>query len=178
MHSYRIKVSKFLSYILRHHPGKYDLAPDKNGFVSLKDVVEALKKRFKGFRDEEIFDLVSKDPKGRFEIKNEKISATYGHSIEVSHEAKERTPPEVLYHGTSPEGSDRILSSGLKPMNRQFVHLSLTESDAYMVGSRHSKTPVILKINALKASQDGIKFYREGNTFLAREIPPEYISKK
>jgi putative RNA 2'-phosphotransferase len=171
----RVKVSKFLSYILRHDPDKYGLRPDKYGFVNITEILDALKQRFRAFRDEELFDVLDNDPKGRFEITGKTIRATYGHSIEVLPFSGEEEPPEVLFHGTSREGAERILKEGLKPMDRKFAHLSINENDARAVGSRHDENPVILKIMAGEASRDGIKFYREANVFLAEQVPAKYV---
>ena len=177
MHNYRIKLSKFLSYILRHNPDKYGLKLDKSGEANLEEVLVILKERFKDFKKEDLLRLVERDPKGRFDISKGKIRATYGHSIDVSPKSKSVTPPEVLYHGTSEESMERILTGGLKPMDRQYVHLSLDEKDAYAVGLRHSEKPVILKIMARKAFLSGIEFYREGNLFLVKSVPVEYIKR-
>ena len=40
-------------------------------------------------------------------------------------------------------------------MKRQYVHLSVKQEDAYEVGLRRDKNPVILKISALKAHNQG-----------------------
>jgi len=178
MPKYRIRLSKFLSFILRHDPAKYDLDLDKHGYTATEKVLEVLQKRFTHFKEEDLLDLVKADPKGRFEIKGDKIRATYGHSVEVVPEAESTLPPEVLYHGTSEESVERILSEGLKPMDRQFVHLSMTKKDAYMVGSRHTHEPIVLEILARDAAESGIKFYKEGKLFLAKEVPAEYIRAK
>ncbi len=172
----RVKVSKFLSYVLRHDPGKYGLRTDKYGFVGITEVLDALRQRFRAFRDEELFDVVESDPKGRFEISGRKIRATYGHSIEALPFSGEEEPPEILFHGTSREGAERILREGLKPMDRKFVHLGINENDARAVGSRHDKNPVILKIAAGEASRGGIKFYRGANVFLTEYVPKEYVT--
>ncbi|MFQ5952412.1 MAG: RNA 2'-phosphotransferase [Candidatus Omnitrophota bacterium] len=177
MFDYRIKLSKFLSYILRHDPGKYGLQLDKNGFTDLEKVLDVLRGRFKKFQKEDLLRLVESDPKGRFEISGERIRATYGHSVEVQPMSESVEPPEVLYHGTSEESMERIFADGIKPMDRQFVHLSLNEKDAYVVGSRHTEEPVILKIMARQASLDGLKFFKERNLFLVKEVPPVYIKK-
>ena len=61
-------------------------------------------------------------------------------------------------------------------MKRQYVHLSVTPEDAYKVGLRRDKNPVILKISALKAHDQGIKFYKAGNLFLAKRISRKYLT--
>ena len=82
-----------------------------------------------------------------------------------------------MYHGTSKDSVDKILAGGLRPMDRQFVHLSVNEKDAYAVGSRHDTEPVILKIMAGQAFADGIEFYKEGSLFLVKEIPGRYVKE-
>lgn len=63
-------------------------------------------------------------------------------------------------------------------MNRQYVHLSLDKETALQVGKRHDSSPIILKIEAYKAYQDGISFYLGNETvWLSDSIPPQYISQ-
>lgn len=160
---------------MRHAPQAYGLKLDKNGFAELDKVLDILKSRFRKFKREDLLDLVENDPKGRFEITSNKIRATYGHSIEVLPKGRPVVPPEILYHGTSRENAQKILGHGLKPMGRQFVHLSSNQEDGIKVGLRHSKNPVILKIMAKEASASGIEFFKEGALFLAKFIPKDYI---
>lgn len=177
MDSHRIKLSKFLAYILRHAPGEYNLDLDKNGYADLDNVLEILSKRFRDFKKEDLSGLVENDPKGRFEIIDKKIRATYGHSVNVQPKGENVEPPEILYHGTSKENADIIFRDGLKPMGRKFAHLSTNEEDAHTIGLRHTRQPVILKIMAKKASQNGVKFFKEGNLFLTEFVPEEYIEE-
>jgi putative RNA 2'-phosphotransferase len=170
-----IRISKFLSYILRHNPAKFNLKISKNGCVDVEEVLTIIKSKFPGFNKERLKELVAQDPKERFQILNNKIRATYGHSIPVELPDQPIKPPEVLYHGTSMQAQAKILNTGLKPMHRQFVHLSQNQKVAFSVGLRHAQQPAILKILALDAHQKGIKFYRQANTYLAKFIPKEYI---
>ena len=171
----RIKVSKLLSYILRHAPEKYDVTLDGNGFADVEMILSVMRRRSIEISKEELYDLVQKDGKGRFEITGNRIRARYGHSVDVKPPSKSIIPPEVLYHGTSPHNLDRILREGLKPMRRQFVHLSKDRETAYQVGTRHSKQHVILVILARRAAQDGMVFYKEKNTYLVKSIPSKYL---
>ncbi len=171
-----IKLSKFLSFILRHHPEKFELKLDKKGFVAIDKLVNVIRQKFPNVTKETILQLVNSQEKKRFEIVNDKIRAIYGHSIKVDLGLPETEPPEFLYHGTSRKVVKQILTTGLKPMSRQYVHLSSTNEDAYKVGLRHDKNPVILKIRAKDAYKEGIKFYKTlDNIFLTKEIPPKFI---
>ena len=68
-----------------------------------------------------------------------------------------------------------IMQEGLKPMSRQYVHLSPDAETAYRVGIRHGK-PVILQVDALRMVQDGMKIYRaENGVWLTDAVPPQYL---
>lgn len=170
-------ISKFIAYILRHNPGKFGLEPDLFGYVDIYSLISVVQKKYPKFNRESLQELVRGDKKGRYQIKENKIRARYGHSIDVKPEQAPVRPPEHLYHGTSPQAAEKILQSGLKSMNRQYVHLSINREDAKNVGRRHCKRPLILKILALKAHQAGYNFIREKNTFLVKKVPSQYIIK-
>jgi putative RNA 2'-phosphotransferase len=173
---HRVRISKFLSYILRHNPAKFNLRIDQYGYADISDILSMLKQRFPALNKEGLFELVSQDSKGRFEIIDDKIRATYGHSIAVKLPNQAIKPPEFLYHGTSKKAMDLILEQGLKPMRRQFVHLSQNREDAIRVGLRHTPEPVILN-SAQDAYSEGIEFFKQANTYLAKFIPKQYISQ-
>jgi putative RNA 2'-phosphotransferase len=86
-------------------------------------------------------------------------------------------PPELLYHGTAWHLINIITKKeGLKPMGRQMVHLSSDMETAFKVALRKTKKPLIMKIHALSAFNSGICFYYANDTtWLAEEIPPEFI---
>ncbi len=168
-------LSKYLSYILRHHPEEANLSVDDRGFTELEDVIDAVKKTKHSWASkEDILYLIEKSDKERFEIVNARIRALYGHSIDVDIE-EGTEPPEKLYHGTSPDSISSIFEEGLKPMGRQYVHLSKSVEEAREVGKRHHPRPTIIKIDASSAWQDGIRFYDRGEIYLVEYIPPEYM---
>lgn len=170
-----IRLSKFLSYVLRHNPGKFNLRMDEQGFIDLKELVKIVSLRYPEVDEKIIQDLVETSEKRRFEIVDKKIRATYGHSIKIDLNLPEIIPPEFLYHGTSRKTAEEIRKNGLKPMGRQYVHLSETEEDAFQVGLRKDIKPVVLKIKAREANLQGIKFFQINKIYLTREIPANFI---
>ena len=172
----KTRISKYMSYLLRHNPE--DLKMDKQGFVNLTELIEKLKKRYPQTDEQLIREIVEKSERRRFEIRNGKIRALYGHSIPVELQPEEAKDVKILYHGTSPESAKNILKVGLKPMRRQWVHLSPTIEIAKKIGLRKSNKPVILEIDVEKARRDGIKFYKATDEiYLAKYIPPKYIKR-
>ncbi len=169
------KLSKYLSYILRHHPEEANLELDRKGSAPLGEVMEALNTTKHSWATvDDIKKLGEMGVRRRFEIEDGKIRALYGHSVEVDIEGKIR-PTKPLYHGTSRRSLDSIMKEGLKPMNRQFVHLTESREEAAKIGKRHDRQPVILKIDAPKASEEGIHFYDAGTLILAEYVPPKFI---
>ena len=119
--------------------------------------------------------LADRDPL-RYEVVCTRIRARYRHSIPVEAPGSPVVPPEWLYHGTSPAAFSAIHVDGLKPQDRQFVHLSTTQQDALAVGKRHSADAVVITVLARHAFEAGLTFYQASpGIYLAREIPASYL---
>jgi putative RNA 2'-phosphotransferase len=173
-----VRLSRLLSLMLRHRPEEFGLELDPEGFAPIDDVLRALKKQFPEVSEADLRRVVeSVDPgKGRFSILDGDIRANYGHSIgeRISHPRAE--PPEALFHGTAESAVASILAQGLRPMRRQYVHLTSDESLSRRVGARHGR-PVVLRVEALRAHRAGVAFYRANPAFwLADSIPPEFFA--
>ncbi len=181
MNNKYIKLSKTMAHALRHAPQSYGLSLDKEGWTNVEELIEGLRRHSKTFRDVTIHDLqkvIDQSNKKRFEIRDGKIRATYGHSVPTKIEKIPTTPPTILYHGTTSKAAEHISKTGLKPMGRQYVHLSIDIKSANEVGLRRTKEPTILKILARKANSAGVDFYREKNgIWLSDPIPAEFIVK-
>lgn len=174
-----VSLSKTISHALRHAPWQYELEIDENGWAPTAQLISALREeeRYAGVTGADLRAIVDADDKGRYEMDATRIRALYGHSFPLKIAKARCTPPDVLYHGTARRFLPSILSAGLTPQNRQYVHLSATEQIAQSVGRRRDGKPAMLKIDAARAHADGIVFYSGSQSiFLADIIPPEYIS--
>ncbi|MCD6319366.1 MAG: RNA 2'-phosphotransferase [Candidatus Desulfofervidaceae bacterium] len=172
-------LSKLMSYILRHRPDEFGLCLDEEGFVSLKELHQAITedKNWSFVRKSHLMDVINFADRERFELKDGKIRATYGHSIPVKLNYKPVTPPKLLYHATSRKAYPYILKKGLLPMGRQYAHLAVNKDLALRIGKRRDNKPVLLEIQAQKAAQDGIEFFCPNELiYLVKTIPPQYIS--
>lgn len=173
-HKTLTKRSKRLSYVLRHKPESANIKLDAQGFTSVQTLLDSLKWQ----RDDLDF-IVKNNNKKRFEFSDDglKIRARQGHSIDVDLGYKEIEPPDFLYHGTTKDRAEAILSSqGLEKMKRHHVHLSPDVETAKNVGSRHGK-PVILTILAKQMYNTGYKFYKtKNNVWLVDSVPVRYIN--
>lgn len=114
--------------------------------------------------------------KKRYEIDGDRIRARYGHSVADRIERPSATPPPTLFHGTSAGVVPAILREGLRPMSRQYVHLSADRETAYAVGRRRRGEVVVLVVDAAAAHAAGVTFRLGGDgVWLADAVPPEYV---
>ena len=172
------KLSKEVSYALRHSPEKYNLKLDEYGFVYIEDLLKALNNidKWKNIKKEDLVIMIDKSDKKRFEIVDNKIRAFYGHSVPIKILKEEKIPPKILYHGTSKEAFNIIEEEGLLPKSRQYVHLSQDIETAKLVAKRHSKNIIVILIDTEKAIKDGIKFYYGNDkVWLVDSLLPKYF---
>jgi putative RNA 2'-phosphotransferase len=168
-----------LSYILRHRPDEYGLVLDPEGYVPIKELIQALHEEegWSFVRQDHLQEIALTSDRARFEIDGGRIRASYGHSLSISIHYERAEPPKILYHGTRRRAYPVILEQGLEPMGRQYVHLATTKELALRIGRRRDLDPVLLEIQALKAHQEGISFYRANELiFLTESLPPPYLS--
>jgi putative RNA 2'-phosphotransferase len=172
------RLSRFLSYLLRHRPKEYPLAFDRYGFVLFDDVFDLVQERFPDAAEADVRAVVDGGEKKRFELREGKVRATYGHSFPVDLGLDPVEPPAILYYGTARDLAASILRFGLKPRDRRYVHLSSTLEDAEAVGKRRDPTPAIIVVDASAAHRANVPFYSTGPLFLAENIPPQFLQMK
>lgn len=171
------KISKSLSYWLRHRPDAAALQLDGAGWAPVAQVLRALAAAGLADRREQLEEAVASSDKNRFELSadGEHIRARQGHSVEVDLEWPPARPPHFLFHGTVERNLAPIMADGLKAMGRHHVHLSPDVETAQIVGRRRGP-PVVLRIEAARMASDGHVFRLSGNgVWLTLHVPPRYI---
>lgn len=174
-----IRLSKYMSYLLRHHPEKGNLTLDEHGWADVSQLLIALNRK-QNTDMKRLEKIVRCDEKQRYAFNGNhtKIRANQGHSIPVDVELKQAVPPRVLFHGTGEKSVPAIEKEGLKPMSRLYVHLSVSYETARKTGQRHGK-PAVFLIDAEKMYEDGIPFYLSANgIWLVKHVPPKYLRRK
>ena len=172
------KTSKFLSLVLRHQPDAAGISLDAHGWADVSALLCGMNAAGVPCDTDLLEEIVRTDEKQRYSFNEDhtQIRANQGHSVAVNLELQSTAPPEYLWHGTASRFLDSIMQYGLKPMSRQYVHLSPDTDTAYKVGLRHGK-PVILQIAAQRMAADGAEFFiSENGVWLTAAVPPQYIS--
>jgi putative RNA 2'-phosphotransferase len=172
-----IKISKFLSLVLRHKPETIGLSLDQGGWAQVNELLSAAKRAGVPLNEEILRQVVEQNDKQRFTFSEDhwKIRANQGHSIAVDLGLEPLIPPELLFHGTAIRFIESIKQKGLLPGSRRQVHLSPDERTAVKVGQRHGK-PIVLTIQTGRMHKSGFQFYRSANlVWLTDKVPIEYI---
>lgn len=172
------RISKNLSYVLRHRPDTVGLELLEGGWVKVDVLLDAMKRSGKAVSLETLKLVVAENNKQRFEFSADgsQIRARQGHSVEVDLGYEPSTPPAVLYHGTATRNLDSIFADGLIKGRRHHVHLSTNKETMLQVAMRHGK-PVLLAVDAARMSESGCEFYVTGNdVWLTDHVAPEYLT--
>ncbi len=174
-------IARIVAGILRHFPDRYGIQADPHGWVPIPVMVQAIRQQHRGYgwlKPHHILALAETDPKGRYEIRDESIRATYGHTVDVDLDLPTDHIPESLYYPVTSEESALVLEVGLKPTDRKMVHLSKTPLDAARAGRVRTPEPVILEVDAVRAQAEGLVIRRAGKTvFLVDRVPPSLLRR-
>jgi putative RNA 2'-phosphotransferase len=180
MNASLVKISRFISLVLRHKPQVIGLTLDAGGWASVDDLISGTQRARVPLTLDRLQQIVAKDDKQRYTFSDDglRIRASQGHSIKVDLELESITPPDRLYHGTARRFLDSIRQQGLIAKGRQYVHLSADEATALKVGRRHGE-PIVLVVKADRMQRGGFKFYRSANgVWLIDRVPVEYLEIK
>uniref|UniRef100_A0A0B6Y796 2'-phosphotransferase n=1 Tax=Arion vulgaris TaxID=1028688 RepID=A0A0B6Y796_9EUPU len=186
------KLSRALSYLLRHGAEKEGFRLLPGGFLYVDDILKH--SNFYPFSMEDVQNVVESNDKKRFTLELDsvtgrlKIRANQGHSLEVNdldlEPITDASDYPIVIHGTYLRPFKLIKKEGLKRMGRNHVHFAAGEpgKDGVISGMRKSCT-VTIYLNLAKALEDGLKFYLSANKVILCPgndegvIPPIYFDK-
>ena len=172
-----LRLSQLISHALRHHPDRFGVTLDVDGFASFADLVAGLSRNCgQVITDKELAAVIQEYGEGRFLMVGDRIRAQYGHTVEgIIIEFTSLTPPEFLYHGTLSQHLGNILRQGLLKHNHSHVHLSDSMEEAETVGSRRGES-VVLIIKARNMANAGYQFFQVNDSvWLTETVPAAFL---
>ena len=175
---HEINTGKFIALILRHKPEAIGLHLDEHGWANVDELIAGISKT-QEFNRAMLEEIVRTDNKQRYSFNDDKtkIRANQGHSIPVDVELEQKTPPDILWHGTGEKYVSSIEAEGLIPKTRLYVHLSSDPDTAIKVGSRHGK-PVVYEVATRAMQKDGYVFFQSVNgVWLTKQVPMKYLKR-
>jgi len=163
-----VDLSRVVSHALRHEPWLYELELDEEGWAPVNQLLLALHERGGDWESVDraaLEGMLASGMKRRHELDGDRVRALYGHSVPGRIQGRPFAPPARLFHGTAPETWPQIQIHGLLPTRRQFVHLSVDQETAVLVGRRKSASPIVLLVDSAAAVSAGVTFC-EGDELL------------
>lgn len=170
------KLTRFLVYVLGHQPDEFGLVPDADGFVTFKELLQAIREepgwgyvRLASLNEV----LIGKDG-DLFEVDENRIRALdrrWGLDVENS----QFSLPKLLYVAVRRRAHPHVLDRGLKTGQGAYLILSPQKDMALRIGKRKDPSPVLLEVTADRARVEGIPFYSFGQLYLSYEIPSHHI---
>ena len=161
-------LKKELIYILGNRPDEFGLVPDKEGFIKIKELIQALHEE-EGFgftRQSHIKEIMMHDGGDLFEIKGNRIRAKV-----VSWKLGLKDPvydlPKILYTSIRRKAYPVIMKKGLSFGTDSYVILSPSKDMALRIGKRKDPDPVLLQIMSRDAEKKGSRFFKFGQLYLS-----------
>ncbi|KAI9500011.1 Protein transport protein Sec24B [Coemansia spiralis] len=191
-----VRLSKLLTYILRHGATKEGLQLRDDGSISIKDLKTHSRLQSTSF--EQIKHIVDTNDKKRFvlfEDTNPKgakewyVRATQGHSLAIKRsplvKLTAETLPPCIVHGTTSGKIPLIKQTGLSRMRRTHIHFaSGLPGDKSVISGMRASSDAFIWIDGPKAMEDGIEFYLSENGVILSEglgdsgtIPAKYFKE-
>jgi putative RNA 2'-phosphotransferase len=172
------RLVRVLAFALRHHPLRFGVALDDEGFADLDELVVGVRYSdydWAALGREQVVATARDTAPDRFEVRGGLVRARYGHSVALGSPGERRTPPAVLLHGTAAGAAEAVRSAGLRPMGRAFVHLTANPDYAAQVAAAKGGG-VVLRVRAGAAAAAGVEFFQANpHVWLARAVAAEFI---
>lgn len=164
-------------YILGYRPYEFGLVPDDNGFVSFKELLWAFHEEpgWTHVRQGSINEILLSENRNLFETRG-KMIRVIDRRWNLNLENPLGSVPKTLFTGIRKKAHPTTFDKGLPDRQGLYHVLSSSYEMARRIGKRRDQCPVILEIMAGRALEQGFGFYRFGDLFLVKELPPEYIA--
>ncbi|MBW2064259.1 MAG: RNA 2'-phosphotransferase [Deltaproteobacteria bacterium] len=170
-------LGRLMVYILGYRPDEFGLVPDREGYVSYKELLWAL-------HEEEGMGYVQRGHlnevlmgKGRdlFETQENRIRST------ERHWTFERGPlqgilPKILYTAVRGRAYPVVLKEGLRSPRDGFIVLAMEREMALRIGRRRDQSPVVVEVKARDAEKEHVLFHSFGRLYLSKMIPSHLIA--
>ncbi|KAJ7714203.1 KptA family-domain-containing protein [Mycena metata] len=183
-----VRVSKTLSWILRHGAKSEGLAMRPDGCVKVTDLLANPK--LSTLNLEALQEIVKADTKQRYDLKFDDdiwwIKANQGHSIKsvklelAPISAASDIPSGVAVHGTTNEAWKLICKQGLSKMKRNHIHLAqgvAGDNNVLSDTGMRKASPVLIFIDVQRAIDAGLKFFLSDNGVVLSEGNERETSK-
>ncbi|KZT70806.1 hypothetical protein DAEQUDRAFT_667090 [Daedalea quercina L-15889] len=194
-----VRMSKTLSWVLRHGSQAEGLAMRPDGYVRVDALLAIPKMREMDFSTLE--EVVKNDSKGRYDLKCEMdvsseplkevwwIRANQGHSLKEvkldlqTVESLADIQTGIAVHGTTRDAWELIRTQGLSKMSRNHIHLAQGIPGSGVISGMRNSSQILIYVDVQKALDAGIKFFLSDNGVVLTEgdekgfLSPDFFAR-
>ncbi|MDY6954306.1 MAG: RNA 2'-phosphotransferase [Thermodesulfobacteriota bacterium] len=171
------QLGKLMHYVLGRRPDEFGLVLDAEGFVPIKEMIKALSEEpgWGYVRRSHVHEVLITVSREDFVVTGDRIRAC-SRDDAISPVAGV-VPPKLLYHALRRKAYPVVCEKGIHPMGQHHVFLATTKEMALRMGSRRDPKPVLLIVQARRASEAGVPFLRQGELlYMVDHVPVGYFS--
>ena len=166
---------RMLGYVLGVAPGEFGLVPDEQGWVSIKELIKALNEQegWRGVRASMVRDAASRLAPDELELNEGRVRSLSRKPPRPRYGVE---PPTHLYLGVRPRTWPVIQERGLVAGESGPVVLHADEEEALRRGKRKDPDPVLVTVQAQRATEQGVVFATLGERlYLCDWVPPDCL---
>lgn len=171
------KFSKFLDYLLGRQPDEFGLVPDSDGFVRIKELLQALHEEqgWRHVRQAHLNEALVVPEKPVIEIDGARIRALDTSRLPVAEEPGDL--PKLVYIAIRQRAYAAVLDKGLSAPPGRHLTLSTDKEMALRIGRRTDNHPTLLTVQVSDCVKLGTRFQKYGRMlFLADRVLPGTFS--
>jgi putative RNA 2'-phosphotransferase len=164
-------------YMLGHSPDEFGIVPDKNGYVGIKELLQAMHEEpdMPHTNEGGINEVLMSDERELFESVEKSIRAVSRQWVLDTTLPATDIPP-ILFTPVRRKAHYLVLEKGFLKREDHSYCLTPDREMAERIGKRKDQKPVIIEVMALKAANEGVHISGFGGLYLASEIPERFIA--
>ena len=169
-------LSRLISYILGHKPDEFGLVPDREGFVTYKELLWAINEEpgWGYVKMGHINEVLLGKERTLFQPEEKRIRALDRRwHLDLQHPSL--SLPKLLFIAVRRKAHAHVMDKGLRSTGDTFIVSSPDRDTAVKIGRRKDQNPVLMDIMASAAQEEGVSFYSFGSLFLTNEVPAKFI---
>lgn len=164
--------AKFSTYVLGRHPDEFGLIIDDNGYVKIKEFIQAITETdgWRHVRNSHINDimLMLNDPP--IEVDEKRIRARDRSRLDPPVICE--SPPKTLYVCITHKSYLPVLDKGIHPTAHASIICCKDREMAERIGRRRDNQPIILTVNVQKMMDQGLTFRHAGDLLYLTDVIP------
>jgi putative RNA 2'-phosphotransferase len=167
-----------LAYVLGRRPDEFGLVPDPEGFLPVKEVLQALHEEpdWTYVRQGHIQEVLVGKERHAFENINDRLRAVDRSWSWPTSPLKPPALPRLLLVPIRRRAHPVVMDGGLKSATETPLVLAKEREMALRIGRRRDQEPILIEVLAVRAAEEGTEFLSFGDLFLSKDIPVRFIA--